>query len=128
MSTFTQIPGLTQTVTVAANSVVLISTDGGASTTSQAASGYSEVDIGILVDGALTPSALITALDPANTTGIVERAQDWALQGTVVLGPGPHTITVAAEGSPGSGSASAQVGGGDGSFLQPNLTVTILNT
>ena len=121
---FTLIPGLTQTVTVPANGRVFISTHGGVQTQSTSASGFSFLGIEVLVDGALEPD-LAEIVDPANTPGVIGSVQNWALMSTVFLSPGQHTISVIADGGQGS---PAIVGGGGGSFLQPSLTVTILNT
>jgi hypothetical protein len=122
---FVLVPGVTQTVTVTANSLVLVSTGGGAKTLGTADTSWSNVVIEVFVDGSASP--LLQGLDPMNTTGATGRYQFWSLTGTVPLSPGTHTIAVEAEGA-GVAPDDAQVGGGFGSLFRPNLTVTILNS
>jgi hypothetical protein len=120
----TQVPGLTQTVTGPANGLLLISTHGGVATLSPSTSGFSLVRLRVLVDGA-TVSGLDQVADPANTAGLVPGIQNWALEGTVPLAAGQHTISVSVNGT-GQGDP-AQVSDSAGT-LQGTLTVTILNT
>jgi hypothetical protein len=83
------------------------------------------VDLRVLVDGA-TVSGLDQVVDPANTAGLVRGIQDWALEGTVPLTAGQHTISVSVNGVARQGDP-AQVSDSAGT-LQGTLTVTILNT
>jgi hypothetical protein len=138
---YTEIPGLTVTFTEpSGNPVVLVSTDGGVATNSEADLGYSYVDIEVFVDGRTLPPSewggLSCGVEAMNTdtytTSGAYGVQNWALQSTIPYGAflagSTHTITVAAAGLNFGGGASATVGGDSSSFLQGNLTVTILNT
>jgi hypothetical protein len=124
-TTVTQVPGLTQTVTVPANSQVLISTNGGVQDQNPAVNAFSAVGVRVLIDGSGSDGLfeIVEPVNPAVTTGF-GAFQNWALSGTVSLPAGQHTISVAANGE-GAGSAATV---GSGSFLQSNLTVTILST
>ena len=111
-------PGMTQTVTVPANSLVLISAGGTITCDSASDNGYSVVNVDVLVDAQLVPG-LGSGVDPANTPGLHFRFQPWSIAGTVPLSAGQHTISVRATVN----------SGGAGIFLsRGNLTVTILNT
>ncbi len=122
----TQVPGLSQTVTVPANGLVLISTHGGMVCASTSPSGFSFVQLGVRVDGAVV-RGMGQLVVPANTASSVGFSiQNWALEGTVPLTAGQHTISVTVNGT-GVGD-SALVSGGPASLAVGTLTVTILNT
>jgi hypothetical protein len=123
-ATFVIVPGLTQTVTVPANSVLYISTDGGILTTSTAATGFSIVDVVIFVDGAVISDASFHRVIAANTTGIVTMIEYWSAANVRTLSAGSHTIDVRAAFA--GGSAAAQVSGDASSVLQGQLSVVIL--
>jgi hypothetical protein len=131
-TSFTLLPGLAQTITVPANSIVLVSTNGGAETTSGAAAGFSAVDVAVFVDGTRPPGTqgLYQRLIMANTTGITQMIGNWAMEAALppMAAGSTHTIEVAAAGPGIPGASSAVVGGGNTTVLQPALTVTILNT
>ena len=125
-TTVTQVPGLSQTVTVPANALVLISTHGGVVCASTSPSAFSFVELVVRVDGAFT-RGMNELITPANTTSNAGFSiQNWALEGTVPLAAGQHTITVSAVGT-GVGN-SAIVSGDPASLAVGTLTVTILNT
>ena len=114
----TEVPGLTQTVTVPANGLVLISTQGLVACNSTSASAYSNVLVEVLVDGQDVTGR--QGLEPANTAGLTFDIQNWAIAGTVPLPAGQHTISVTlAPNSQGAGILTSR---------DNNLTVTILNT
>jgi len=131
-ASFVVIPGLTQTVTVPANSIVLVSTNGGAATNSTATTGFSAVQVAVFVDGARTGGlqGLDQELIMANTTGLVQMMGNWSMEGVLPpMAPGStHTIQVAAAGLGIGGGSTATVGGSNTGLLQPELTVTILTT
>jgi hypothetical protein len=122
---------MTQTVTVPANGVVLVGTNGEAETTSTATTGFSAVDIAVFIDGTRPPQlqgALYQRLIMANTTGITQMTGNWTLEAALPpLSPGQHTIEVAAA-SAGIGGSTATVGSNSTTALQSALTVTILHT
>jgi hypothetical protein len=120
---FVVIPNLTTTVNVPANAVVLISTDGGVSTTSAVTTGVSRVDIALHVDGALLPDGGYRRVIAQNTGGSVTTIENYAMSARLVLPAGNHTFDVRAALQSGS---PANVGGNNASVLQGQLTVTIL--
>jgi hypothetical protein len=128
----TVIPGLADTVTVSASSILLISTHGGVATDSSASTGFSDVAIEVLIDDVVMPVSdnLFEGVLPVNNTGITGAYQNWSFDGALTaltsLAPGQHTIQVAAR-DQGEG-ATATVAGNSESLLQGSLTVTILNT
>jgi hypothetical protein len=122
---FTDLPGLSQSVTVPSNAVVQVSADGGIETASAAANGSSVVDVALAIDGALPANGAYKRIVAANTTGIVTMIASFDMSQAIPLAPGPHTIKLVAAGAGGTGS-SAQVSGDTTSVLQGELTVTIL--
>jgi len=123
-TTFTQIPGLSQSITVPDNAVVYIASDGGLSTTSISPNGFSIVDIVLIIDGFLTPSSGYQRKIAANSGGLTGQNNYWSFSQTASLTPGPHTIQVFAAGT--GGGSNANVSGALGSFLQGELSVIIL--
>lgn len=123
MTTFTLVPGLTQTLTIPANSIVYISTDGGVSTTSVASNGYSGVDIAIYIDGAILSNGGYKRIYVLNNGGLVGNFGFWSMSLAQSLSAGSHTIAVRAAYIAGS---TATVSGNNLSVLQGELTVTIL--
>jgi hypothetical protein len=122
----TLIPGLTQTVTVPANSVVNVSTDGGLQTTSAATAGYSAIDIEIFVDGALVSTAGFQRVLALNNTGLTNVIAYWSMSESLNLSAGSHTISVMAKG-PNNGGSNATVGSDNTLVMRPQLTVTIIS-
>jgi len=120
---FVFVPGLSQTITVPANSVLYISTDGGAATTSSSTTGFSVVDVALVVDGSLRPNAGFRRLIINNTSSVIQQLVNWGMADSVVLTAGAHTIQVAAELVLGS---SATVSGASNSVLQGQLTVAVV--
>jgi hypothetical protein len=122
-----QVPGLTQTITVASNQLVYIATDGGAATASISSSGYDVVDVYILVDGSFPTQGGSARLPCANTSGLTNMQNRWSVSQTVALGAGTHTISVNAGCSQTNSAANWNVAGPAGNALQAELTVTLLN-
>ena len=122
---FTLIPGLSLTVTVPANALVYVSSDGGAYTTSGTANGWSNTDIGLFVDGTALQDGSDQQLTMLNNAGVVGAAGHWSLSETLQLPAGTHTFAVAANG--GGNGASAEVSGGAGNVDQGTLNVIILH-
>jgi hypothetical protein len=122
---FTLIPGLTQIVTVPAGAVVQINSTGGLATTSGSATGFSIIDVVIVIDSALPVNAGYQRVMAANTGGIVSIIKYWSLQIDLPLPAGAHTIQVFAAGNPGVGS-NAIVGGDTTSVLQGTLSVAMI--
>jgi hypothetical protein len=122
-SPFTLIPGLTQVVTVPASSRINMSTDGGVQTTSGLTTGFSSVDIVLVVDGLFPANGGYRRILPLNNGGITGVFQYWAISQSQTLTAGNHTIQVFAAGT-GIGS-NANVSGNNTSVLQGELTVEI---
>jgi hypothetical protein len=123
----TDIPGLAETITVPANSVLLISTHGGVQTTSTDSYGFSAVEIGVLVNGSTTYAAdgLDQEVDPENNAEDLAAYANWDFDSTLSLPAGQYTIAVAAAGE-GEGF-TATVSSYYGYLLDGSLTVTVLN-
>ena len=100
LGTWTLVPGLSQTITVPANTLLYISTDGGFQTTSTTPSQYSTSDIGLFIDGALPANGgfkRVTALNgPAGSIG--NALAFWSMAVGTALTPGTHTIEVRVKG------------------------------
>jgi hypothetical protein len=121
----TGIPGLSTTVNVPAASVVMIATDGGVATTATVATGFSTVDVVILVDGALPPvGGGYKRIIAANTTGITGVFLPWSMSVVVSLAAGNHTISVGALGT--NSGSNATVSGDVNSVNQGSLSVLVL--
>jgi hypothetical protein len=125
VTTFTLIPGLTQTITVPENCRVLITTDGGMNTTSTSPTAISTVDIAIFIDGSLIGNGAyrrISAFNPSataiNSTGI-----GWSLTTIQNLSAGSHTIDVRSIYVIGS---SASVSSNNSNSRQGALYITII--
>jgi hypothetical protein len=98
VTTFTVLPGVTQTITVPSNCSVLITTDGGMNTTSQVTTSIATIDVAIFIDGDSPTNGgyrRVSAHNPSgtaiNSTGI-----PWSLSTIQTLSPGIHTIDVRA--------------------------------
>jgi hypothetical protein len=123
--TYTAVPGLSQAITVPANSVVYVSTDGGVAANSGTADAGATVDVALFVDGSLAGSA--RRLLPRNTSGAPGTAlmagfETWSMALSTDLSESTHTIEVGARLADG---APAVVSGSSG-VLQGKLTVLIV--
>jgi hypothetical protein len=124
VTTFTVIPGLTQTITIPANCKVLIHTSGSFVTTGTGTTGYSVIDFGIHVDGVLSPDAGYQKVCAANNDGLAGMIASWSMGKTYVLSAGSHTFDVRVKYSQG---ATATVSSNNTGVLQGVMTVTIIN-
>lgn len=124
-TTFTLIPGLTQTINIPANSKVYVHTDGGIQCTATG-NAYSIVDVAIYVDGVASTSAGQKRVVAANTTGLAQVIESWSMGKTYTLSSGNHTFEVRAMYPAGSGASTANVSSGAAPQLQGVLTVTIV--
>jgi hypothetical protein len=119
----TALPGLTQTVTVPANSVVYIATDGGFNTQSVSATGFSEAQIYLKIDGNFTAAGGYCDLTAINSAGKTTAVARWSLSLATTLTPGSHTIAVYGTLSSGSPVTAS---GDSSSSLEGELTVMFL--
>ena len=124
-TTYTLIPGLTQTINVPANSLVYVSTTGGIQSTGATSSSYSVVDVGLFVDGVATTSGGQRRISIANTSALAQLIGNWSLAHTYSLSAGNHTFEVRAIGGI-PGSSNANVSSSSAPQLQGVLTVMII--
>jgi hypothetical protein len=125
VTTFTVIPGLTQTITVPENCRVLITTDGGMNTTSTVATAISSVDIAIFIDGSFPTNGgyrRVSAFNPSSTA-INSTGVGWSLTTIQNLSAGSHTIDVRALYAIGS---NASVSSNNSNSRQGALYITII--
>lgn len=122
-TTYTLIPGLTQTITVPANAKVVVSTNGGVQAVGTG-NNHAIADIAIYVDGGLIGSAGQQRVIAANTTGLGNMLANWSFGKSYDLSAGAHTITVVAK--DGGGTLDSNVSGTNG-LIQGVLTVVIIN-
>lgn len=126
VSTFTLIPGLSQTINIPANAVVHVHTDGGVQSTGASSSTYSVVDIGLFVDGTVSNSGGQRRLSIANTSSLSQLIANWSIDRTYTLVAGSHTFEVKAVNAA-AGTSTANVSSGSAPQLQGVLTVMIIN-
>ncbi|MBD3638747.1 MAG: hypothetical protein HUJ25_15445 [Crocinitomicaceae bacterium] len=123
-TTYTTIPGLTQTINVPANAKVFVSTYGGVQTVGTGTA-YGIADIAIFVDGALMGAGGQQRVVAANTQGLGNMIDAWSLNKSYALSAGSHTISVVAR--DGGGSADINVSSGSAPLIQGVLSVLIIN-
>lgn len=124
VTTYTLIPGLTQTINIPANSKVYVSTNGGIQCTATG-NAFSIVDIGIFVDGVASTSGGQRRVVAANTTGLAQVITNWSFGRAYALSAGNHTFEVKAVYA-GAGASTANVSSGSAPQLQGVLTVTVI--
>jgi hypothetical protein len=124
-TTYTLIPGLTQTISVPANCRVYVSTTGGIQSTGATSATYSVVDVGLFCDGIVSTTGGQRRISIANTSSLAQLIGNWSLTQTYSLSAGNHTFEVKAV-SGAAGSANANVSSGSAPQLQGVLTVTII--
>ena len=125
VSSYTLIPGLTQTVFVPEDSVVHVHTDGGVQSTGSTSTSYSVVDIGVFVDGVVSNMGGQRRLSIANTAALSQLVANWSIDRTYTLSPGNHTFQVRAVNGA-SGTSPANVSSGSAQQLMGVLTVTVI--
>lgn len=124
-TTYTLIPGMTQTINVPANSRVYVSTTGGMQSTGATSSTYSVVDVALFCDGIVSTTGGQRRISIANTTALAQLIGNWSLNQTYNLPAGNHTFEVKAV-SGAAGSANTNVSSASAPQLQGVLTVTII--
>jgi len=122
-TTYTLVPGLTQTISVPANAKVVVSTNGGVQAVGTG-NNHAVVDFAIYVDGGLVGSGGQQRVIAANTTGLGNMLDNWSFGKSYDLSAGSHTISVMAK--DGVGTLDANVSGTNG-LIQGVLTVVIIN-
>ncbi len=124
-TTYTLIPGLTQTINVPANCKVYVTTSGGIQSTGATSATYSVVDIGLFCDGVVSSTGGQRRIAIANTSSLAQLISNWSFQQTYNLSAGSHTFEVKAVSGAG-GSSNANVSSAAAPQLQGVLTVTIV--
>ncbi len=120
VTSYTLIPGLTQTITVPANAKVFVSTNGGFQNSGTGTS-HATADFAIFIDG--VASSVQRQVVAANTTALGQIMTQWTLSGSFSLAAGSHTIQVRARDANGSADGNA---GGTNDLIKGNLTVLII--
>lgn len=124
-TTYTLIPGLSQTINVPANCKVYVSSTGGIQSTGATSTTYSVVDVGLFCDGVVSSTGGQRRIAIANTSSLAQLIGNWSLTQTYNLSAGNHTFEVKAVNGA-AGSANANVSSGSAPQLQGVLTVTII--
>jgi sulfur relay (sulfurtransferase) DsrF/TusC family protein len=124
-TTYTLIPGLTQTITVPANCKVIVNTSGGIQSTGATSATFSVVDIGLFCDGVVSTTGGQRRIAIANTSALAQLISNWSFQQTYNLSASTHTFEVKAI-SGAVGSSNANVSSAAAPQLQGVLTVTII--
>ena len=123
-TSYTLIPGLSQTITVPSNAKVYVHTYGGMQTNGTGTA-YGIGDFAIFVDGAINGSGGQQRVVSANTQGLANMIDNWSFGKTYSLSAGTHTIEVRAK--DGGGSADLNVSSGSSPLIQGVLSVVIIN-
>lgn len=121
-TSYTLVPGLTQTINIPANSKVFVHTDGGVQSTGATSTTFSVVDVAIFVDG-VSGSQRRVAI--ANTSSLAQLIGNWSMGESYQLSAGNHTFEVRAIGGI-PGSSNANVSSGSAPQLQGVLTVMVV--
>lgn len=116
--------GFPVTVTVPNNCKVILSADIGVATNSITTSGFSSVDVVVVVDGAVAADGLYQRTMTMNNGGVGSTMQYASMSQAVSVTAGTHTFGIAVGGT-GIG-ANATVGGNSSSVLQGELTITFI--
>ena len=119
------LPGFPQTITVPANSDVLLSGDIGLQVNSNVTTGFSVSDVLLIVDGSPTTNAGYQRIYVTNNGGVVFNVRYATFSQAFTLTAGAHTIGFAAAGA-GLGGSAAIIGGDSNSVLQGELTATFI--
>lgn len=123
-TTYTQIPGLTQTVTLTGAAKVIISVNGNAQTTGTGTT-YSAFSVGILSNGTLVPSGGTAYQCILTNASVAQTFDDFSTQTMLSLGAGTYTFSAGAR-YEAAGGASVNISGGSGSALQGSLIVQVI--
>ena len=123
VTTFTAVPGASVTVTVPTNAIVFVTADGGLQTSSTSTTGFSTIDIGLHVDGAVPPNGGFKRIIAANTGGLTAMLSAWSVSLVTSISAGSHTFSIRGRYNAGS---TATLGGDNQSVNQISIAVTVL--
>jgi hypothetical protein len=121
-TSYTLVPGLSQTISIPSNCKVFVHTDGGIQSTGATSTTYSVVDVAIFVDGVAGSQRRVAI---ANTSSLSQLIGNWSMGETYQLSPGSHTFEVRAVGGI-AGSSNANVSSAAAPQLQGVLTVMVV--
>ena len=121
---YTQIPGLTQSITLTGAAKVLISVNGNAQTTGTGTT-YSAFSVGILSNGTLVPSGGTAYQVITTNTSVAQTFDDFSTQSLLTLAAGTYTFSAGAR-YEAAGGATVNISGGSGSALQGSLIVQVI--
>ena len=122
-ATVTYVPGFPVTITVPANSTVIMAVSIGAQTTATGTNGASVVDIIGLVDGAIPTNGAYQRLFITNNAAYTTQTRPVSFTEAFTLTAGSHTFGV---GAYLAGGSTVTVGGNNTSVLQGTMTLTII--
>ena len=123
---FTAIPGYPVTVNIPANTTVLLTGTVGVQTTSTSGTGYSSVDVVVVVDGSLLANGGYDRVTVGNNGGITQQIRYANFNVSFPsLTAGNHTFAFYSAGA-GSGGSNATVAGNNSSVLEATLSLTLI--
>lgn len=123
-STYTQIPGLSRSVTLTAPSKVVIHVYGNVQSLAQGIS-YSAYSVGLLQNGALVPQGGTAYQVLLDNAAIGQPFNHFSTGTMLTLGAGTYTFSAGAR-YESSGGASVNVSGGNGSALQGAMMIQVI--
>lgn len=121
MTTYTLVPGLTQTITVPANAKVYISSDGGFQNANTGVV-HGVADFAIFIDG--TASTLQRRVPAANSASLGQIIAQWSLSSAFNMTAGSHTIQLRAKYA--EGTAQLNIGSATADLIKGNLSILII--
>ena len=121
MTTYTLVPGLTQTITVPANAKVYISSDGGFQNANTGVN-HGVADFAIFIDG--TASTLQRRVPAANSASLGQIIAQWSLSSVFNMTAGSHTIQLRAKYA--EGTAQLNIGSASADLIKGNLSILII--
>lgn len=121
MTTYTLVPGLTQTITVPANAKVYISTDGGFQN-ANAGVNHGVADFAVFIDG--VASTLQRRVPAANSASLGQIIAQWSLSSVFNMTAGSHTIQLRAKYA--EGTAPLNIGSASADLIKGNLSILII--
>ncbi len=121
MTTYTLVPGLTQTITVPTNAKVYISSDGGFQNANTGVN-HGVADFAIFIDG--TASTLQRRVPAANSASLGQIIAQWSLSSVFNMTAGSHTIQLRAKYA--EGTAQLNIGSATADLIKGNLSILII--
>jgi len=123
-SVYTQIPGLSRTITLTSAAKVVVSVYGNAQSLAQGIN-YSAYSVGILQNGSLVPQGGTAYQVLLDNAAIGQPFNHFSTGTMLTLGAGTYTISAGAR-YEANGGASVNISGGNGSALQGALILQVI--